>query len=81
LSVRNLTRLQKPSPADIVRTAAAEGKLAYKLTTPDELKSIAGQPTKEWTEDDGEVIWMEYPSIRAVFLGKGETSFTLRWLQ
>jgi len=70
----------KSSPADIVRTAVAEGKLAYKLTTPEELKAIAGQPTKEWTEDDGEIIWMEYPSIRAVFLGKGETSFTLRWL-
>jgi len=70
----------KPDPADIVRTAASDGRLAYNLTTPDELKSIAGQPTKEWTEDDGEVIWMEYPSIRAVFLGKSETSFTLRRL-
>ena len=69
----------KPDPADIVRTAAADGRLAYNLTTPDELKAIAGQPTKEWTED-GEFIWMEYPSIRAVFLGKSETSFTLQGL-
>jgi hypothetical protein len=71
----------KPSPAEIIRSAAAEGKLAYKLTTLDEFKAIAGQPTMEWTKDDGEVIWMEYPSIRAVFVGKSkkdkDASFTL----
>ena len=63
----------KPSLANIIRSAAADGKLAYKLTTPDEFKAIAGQPTKEWTEDDGNIIWMEYPGIRARFFGKPET--------
>ncbi len=62
----------KPSPADIIRSAAADGKIAYRLTTPDEFKAIAGQPTKEWTEYDGELICMEYPGIKARFFGKPE---------
>ena len=63
----------RPSREDIsslVRQAAADGRISYKLTTPDEFKAIAGQPTKEWTEDDGDVILMEYPGIRAKFFGK-----------
>lgn len=61
------------SHADIIHQAVAEGKIAYKLTTPDEFKAIAGQPTKEWKEDDGNIIWMGYPGIRARFFGKPET--------
>lgn len=64
-------KAMKPSLAVIIRSAAADGKLAYKLTTPDEFKTIAGQPTKEWTEDDGDKILMEYPgSIQVRFIGK-----------
>ncbi|UCC23412.1 MAG: S8 family serine peptidase [Planctomycetota bacterium] len=74
----------EPSTADIIRSAAADGRLAYKLTTTDQFKAIAGQPTKEWTEEDGEILWMEYASIRAGFLGESDrdkdTSFKLRWL-
>ena len=56
----------------LVRKAAADGRLAYKLTTPDEFKAIVGQPTREWTEADDELICMEYPGIRVRFFGKPE---------
>jgi len=54
----------------LVRQAAADGRLSFKLTTPDEFKAIAGQPTREWTESNGEVIWMKYPGMRVNFFGK-----------
>jgi serine protease AprX len=56
--------------AALVRKAAAEGRIAYKLTTPEEFKAIAGRPTRERTESNGEVICMEYPGIQARFFGK-----------
>ncbi len=71
------TKSAKPSLSDIIYQAVAEGKIAYKLTTSDEFKAIAGQPTKEWTEEDGEIILMDYPSIRAVFLTHKDVTFTL----
>lgn len=66
------TKSAEPSLADTIRQAAAEGKLAYKLTTPDDFKAIAGQPTREWTEEDDEIIMMEYPGIQVRFFGKPE---------
>ncbi len=56
----------------LVRQAVADGRISFKLTTPDEFKAIAGQPTKEWTYDDGEVIYMEYPGVQVKFFGKPE---------
>jgi hypothetical protein len=56
----------------LIRQAAADGRISYKLTTPDEFKAIVGRPTREWTESDDEVISMEYPGIRVRFLGKPE---------
>jgi len=56
--------------AALVRKAVAEGHIAYKLTTPDEFKTIAGKPIREWMESDDEVIWMKYPGIRVNFFGK-----------
>ena len=63
----------KPSPADIVRSAAAEGKLAYKLTTPKELKALLGKPQKEKEKDGGGMImlYMSYPDID-VWFGKSK---------
>jgi serine protease AprX len=56
----------------LVRKAAADGRLAYKLTTPDEFKAIVGRPTREWKEANDELICMEYPGIRVMFFGKPE---------
>jgi hypothetical protein len=58
--------------SNLVRQAAAEGRISFKLTTPDEFKAIAGRPTREWTESDDEVIYLKYPGIQATFFGKPE---------
>jgi hypothetical protein len=59
----------KPSPADIVRTAAAKGKLAYKLTTPEELKTLLGEPQREEDDNNGVMEWfvMHYPIVEIHF--------------
>lgn len=59
-----------PSNApDIARRAAAEGKLAFKLTTPDELKALLGPAVKETKKGDGgmEVLDLEYAGVQAKF--------------
>jgi len=43
----------KSSPADIALSAVADGKIAYKLTTPDELKALFGPAEKEAVRNDG----------------------------
>ncbi|MBL7187327.1 MAG: hypothetical protein ISS70_13480 [Phycisphaerae bacterium] len=58
--------------AALVRKAASEGRIAYKLTTPDEFKALAGKPTREWTESDDEIIYLKYPGIQVRFFGKPE---------
>ena len=58
--------------SNLVRQATAQGRISFKLTTPDEFKAIAGQPTREWTEADDELIYMEYPDIQVSFFGKPE---------
>jgi beta-lactamase regulating signal transducer with metallopeptidase domain len=67
----------------LVRQAAAEGRISFKLTTPDEFKAIVGRPTREWMEADDELIYMEYPGIQVGFFGKPEinTPHTLTSLQ
>ena len=65
--------------AALIRKAAAEGRIAYKLTTPEEFKAIAGKPIREWMESDDEVINLNYPGIQARFFGKPDiqTPYTL----
>ena len=73
----------KSSPADIVRSAAAEGKLAYRLTTPEEVKELLGQPTRQEEQDDGDVLVFVYPGVEVRFLRQSKVSsgpFTIRWL-
>ena len=71
----------KPSPADIIRSAAAQGKLLFKLTEPNELKSLLGAPAAENTKDGGgmEILFISYPGIKATFgkLRKFSAPFTL----
>ena len=74
----------KSSPADILRRAAAEGKLAYKLTTPEELKALLGPDAKETTKNDGgmEILDLGYSDVRARFGRMRHVSlpFTLLWI-
>ena len=73
----------KSSPANIVRSAAAEGKLAYRLTTPEEVKVLLGQPARQEEQDDGDVLVLEYPGVEVRFLRQSKVSsgpFTLRWV-
>jgi hypothetical protein len=60
---------EKPTSADIVRSAAAEGKLAYKLTELEEMKALLGLALNESTKKDGgmEVLFLEYPDVHAIF--------------
>jgi serine protease AprX len=59
----------KQSPADIVRSYAAQGKLAYKLTESEEIKSLLGPALNENTKMDGgmEVLFLEYPDVKFIF--------------
>jgi len=75
----------KPDPADIIHQAVAEGKLAYKLTTPGELKALLGEPqTKKKMERNGGgiiVLGMFYPDVRVIFSkGKSDTDASFRLL-
>jgi hypothetical protein len=59
----------KQSPVDIVRSCAAQGKLAYKLTEPEEFKSLLGPALNESTKTSGgmEVLFLEYPDFQVIF--------------
>ena len=54
----------KPSPIDIIHSAVAEGKLAYKLTEPEEVKKLLGPPMNEDTDkwEHVEFIFFDYPA-------------------
>jgi subtilisin family serine protease len=53
----------------MVRQAAAEGRIAFNLTTPEEFKALAGLPTREGTQDNGKLVVMEYPDLLVRFFG------------
>ncbi len=59
----------KSNPLEIARRAAAEGKLAYKLTTPEELKALLGPALKEAKKGDGgmEALDLDYADMQAKF--------------
>jgi serine protease AprX len=74
----------KSSPADIVRQAAADGKIAYKLTTPDELKALLGPAENQTVRNNGgmEILELKYPDIQVIFgrMRSYSTQFTLLWI-
>jgi serine protease AprX len=74
----------KASPADIVRQAVADGKLAFKLTTPDELKALLGPADNETVKNDGgmEILELKYPDIQVIFgrMKRYSTPSTLLWI-
>ena len=74
----------KPSTAEIARRAATEGKLAYKLTTPEEFRALLGPAENEKKTKDGgmEILDVRYPDLKAKFGRMREFSspFTLLWI-
>ena len=74
----------KSSPADIVRRAVAEGKLAYKLTTPEELKALLGPAENETVRNDGgmEIVELKYSDVQVMFgrMRRYSTPVTLLWI-
>jgi len=71
-------------PAEIARRAAGEGKLAYKLTTPEELKALLGPAEKQTQEADGgmEILDLRYSgvSVRFTRMRRFPSPFTLIWI-
>ena len=64
---------QKSNLAGIVRRAAAEGKLAYRLTTPEEVKVLLGQPTRQEERAEKDELVLEYPQVELRFRRESET--------
>jgi hypothetical protein len=60
---------QTESVVERARHAASEGKIAYKLTTPEDLKELLGPPINEKKDNDGgmELLTFEYPDLTARF--------------
>jgi len=59
----------KQNHADIIRSAVAAGKVSFRLTTPDDVKTLLGPPVKETTEKDGgmELLILDYGEVQARF--------------
>jgi len=74
----------KSASADIIRSAAAAGKLAYRLTTPDELKTLLGPAENETVRYEGrmEILELKYPDIQVIFtrMERYSAPSTLRWI-
>jgi serine protease AprX len=72
------------SRVDLARRGAAEGTLAYKLTTPEEFKALLGSGAKETRKNDGgmEILDLSYPDVRARFglMRSYSTVLTLLWV-
>lgn len=64
----------KSNPAGIIRRAAAEGKLAYRLTTPEEVKVLLGQPVRQEERDEGDLLVLEYPRVEFKFRRQSKIS-------
>ncbi len=64
----------KPASAEAVRAAAKAGTIAFKLTTPEELRSLLGPPEREEKKRDGDMQMMvqRFTDAKAVFCRLGE---------
>lgn len=73
------------STANLVYSAAKEGKLAYKLTVPEELKKLLGPTIAETTVNDGgmQKLILDWPGINATFIKMRDysTPFTLLYMK
>lgn len=64
---------ESPSAQSVLertRQAAREGKIVFKLTTPEEFKELLGLPQKEEKQRDGDadLLRLHYPDIQALFV-------------
>jgi serine protease AprX len=59
----------KQNHADVIRGAVAAGKLSFRLTTSDDVKTLLGPPVKETTKKDGgmELLILDYGEVQAKF--------------
>ncbi len=64
--------------AEKVRSAARTGELVFRLTTPEELKALLGEPQKERNEQegDGKILILDYPGVEAVFGRYGQNAYS-----
>ncbi len=73
-----------PATASLVYSAAKEGKIAYKLTVPEELKVLLGPAIAETTVNDGgmQKLILDWPGINAAFIKMRDYSapFTLLYM-
>ncbi len=74
-----------PATVELIRSFAAEGKLAYKLTVPEDMKKILDLPTKETTTNDGGMqrFVLDWSGINATFTKMRDysTPFTLSYMK
>ena len=74
----------KLSREEIARSAAAGGKLAYKLTTPEEFRALLGPAENEKMTKDGgmDILDVSYPGLKARFgrMRRFSTPFTLLFI-
>jgi hypothetical protein len=70
-----------PAGAAVVRKAAADGTIAFRLTTPDELERLLGKAQNQRNERKGDMVVrvLEFPGVAATFCRLGEFAgpFTL----
>ena len=73
-----------PDTVEYIRSSAAEGKIAYKLTVQEDMKKMLGSPMKETTTNDGgmQKLILEWPGIIAAFTKMRDYSapFTLEYM-
>ncbi len=75
-----------PQKVKLVRYAASEGKLAYRLTVPQELEGMLGTPLTEITLNNGSSTQrriLMWPGVQAVFAKERDYSapFTLSYIK
>jgi serine protease AprX len=58
-----------PATVEYIRSSAAEGKIAYKLTVPEDMKKMLGLSTRETITNDGGMqrLFLNWPGINATF--------------
>ncbi len=75
----------EPATARLVRSAAKEGKLAYRLTVPEELEAMLGPHIAETTINDGgmQKLMLDWPGVNATFVKMRDYSvpFTLFYMK
>jgi len=78
------SRHTDPETARMIRQGAEEGRLAYRLTEPNELIKLLGRPTGQMRSDseDMQRLRLEWPGVGATFVALRDCPTpTLRWLK